>query len=87
MDMIGQRLFTGRVAVAQAALAFATRYADDQPGGHWWQCGSADICVFRCCGKTRVSFLCAPEALSFFPSAARILIPFSAIVSPMILTL
>jgi hypothetical protein len=30
MDMIGQRLFTGRVAVAQAALAFATRYASDQ---------------------------------------------------------
>ena len=29
MDMIGQRLFTGRVAVAQAALVFARRLFDD----------------------------------------------------------
>ena len=29
MDMIGQRLYTGRVAVAQAALAFTRRLYDD----------------------------------------------------------
>ena len=29
MDMIGQRLFTGRVAVAQAALTFVRRLFDD----------------------------------------------------------
>lgn len=29
MDMIGQRLFTGRIAVAQAALVFARRLFDD----------------------------------------------------------
>ena len=42
MDMIGQRLFTGRVAVAQAALAFAEKlFADTK------RYSDAKMCVMR----------------------------------------
>lgn len=60
MDMIGQRLFTGRVAVAQAALAFAMRcglFSDRDTLATCAMCRYfADFYVLICYGMTEYCF-------------------------------